>query len=242
VSSGGSEIRGAVLSGGTLDVLAGGTDGGTVIRSGGYEYVASGGTENGIKIKGGTLELASGSIAGPRPIRFTNGGTLELDSSVTFGGKISGFGVPDNLDLADIAYGSDTSLSFTEDSNDPSGTLTVTDGAHTAELTLLGQYTTSQFTLASDGHGGTLIGDPSTNGNPPGGNVHDPHDSFASDNGGKHWADMTASGIKVDSDLSKLVNAMAAYDPENLGFTPGAMTNMPDAHSLHSQIAASMHG
>jgi hypothetical protein len=33
-------------------------------------------------------------------------------------------------------------------------------GNHTANLTLLGQYATAQFTPASDGHGGVLIGDP----------------------------------------------------------------------------------
>jgi hypothetical protein len=41
-----------------------------------------------------------------------------------------------------------------------SGTLTVTDGMHTANLTLLGQYAAGQYTSATDGHGGTLIGDP----------------------------------------------------------------------------------
>jgi hypothetical protein len=35
-----------------------------------------------------------------------------------------------------------------------------TDGVHSATITLLGQYTAGQFTSASDGHGGTLIGDP----------------------------------------------------------------------------------
>jgi autotransporter passenger strand-loop-strand repeat protein/YD repeat-containing protein len=252
VSSGGSDMWASVLSGGTIGVLAGATDRGTIVRSGGYEFVASGGTENGIKIKGGTVELASESIAGASPIRFTGGGTLDLDSSVTFGGKISGFGRPDTLDLKDIAYGSSTSLSFTEAKDNLSGTLTVTDGAHTAELTLLGQYTTSQFTLASDSNGGTLIGDPRTKGNSPGdlpsepnptgGNVHDPHDWFAWGDDAKQWDDMTAGGIKIDSDLSKLVNAMAAYDPENPGFNPGAVAQMPDAQTLHSQIAASIHG
>jgi hypothetical protein len=50
-----------------------------------------------------------------------------------------------------------------------SGTLTVTDGTHTASLTLIGQYVAAQFTSASNGHGGTLIGDPpvaTTNTNP----------------------------------------------------------------------------
>jgi len=41
-----------------------------------------------------------------------------------------------------------------------SGTLTVSDGVHMAKLLLLGTYMASQFTSASDGGGGTLIGDP----------------------------------------------------------------------------------
>jgi hypothetical protein len=31
----------------------------------------------------------------------------------------------------------------------------VTDGVHTAEIVLFGQYMTGQFTSASDGHGGS---------------------------------------------------------------------------------------
>jgi trimeric autotransporter adhesin len=41
-----------------------------------------------------------------------------------------------------------------------SGTLSVTDGIHSAHVALLGQYVVGQFTLASDGGGGTKIGDP----------------------------------------------------------------------------------
>jgi hypothetical protein len=38
--------------------------------------------------------------------------------------------------------------------------LTVSDGTHTANLLLLGQYVAAQFAMSSDGHGGTLITDP----------------------------------------------------------------------------------
>ena len=41
-----------------------------------------------------------------------------------------------------------------------SGTLTVTDGTHTAHIKLTGDYTASTFVAAGDGHGGTLIHDP----------------------------------------------------------------------------------
>jgi hypothetical protein len=40
------------------------------------------------------------------------------------------------------------------------GAALITDGSHTANLTLLGNYSLSQFTSATDGHSGTVITDP----------------------------------------------------------------------------------
>ena len=40
------------------------------------------------------------------------------------------------------------------------GTLSVSDGTHTAALALLGQYVAANFHLSADGHGGTLVIDP----------------------------------------------------------------------------------
>jgi hypothetical protein len=51
-------------------------------------------------------------------------------------------------------------VTFTEAANNLSGTLMVTSGSETANLTLLGQYSTANFTLSSDGHGGTIVTDP----------------------------------------------------------------------------------
>ena len=62
--------------------------------------------------------------------------------------------------MGDIVFGKKTHATFKEDKNHLSGTLTVTDGTHTASLTLLGQYSTGDFSLSSDGHGGTMITDP----------------------------------------------------------------------------------
>jgi hypothetical protein len=36
----------------------------------------------------------------------------------------------------------------------------VSDGTHTANVALLGQYMAASFATASDGHGGTLVTDP----------------------------------------------------------------------------------
>jgi hypothetical protein len=37
------------------------------------------------------------------------------------------------------------------------GRLTITDGTHTARLTLLGQYVAGNFHVSTDGHGGTVV-------------------------------------------------------------------------------------
>ncbi len=37
------------------------------------------------------------------------------------------------------------------------GTLSVTDGSHTANIALLGQYTADEFVLSTDAIGGTLV-------------------------------------------------------------------------------------
>ena len=88
------------------------------------------------------------------------GGILQLDDLVHYGGLVAGFGKPDFIDLRDIAFGSSTTLGFTEAAGNTSGTLSVSDGVHSPSITLLGQYVVGNFTKQSDGHGGTLVGDP----------------------------------------------------------------------------------
>jgi hypothetical protein len=80
---------------------------------------------------------------------------------VSSGGTVFNSGW-DQIDLEDIAFGTMTTknghnsqVSYT--GNAVSGTLTVTDGVHTAGIQLLGYYTASEFATASDGHGGTVI-------------------------------------------------------------------------------------
>jgi hypothetical protein len=109
--------------------------------------------------------VASGGSTGSGAVTFTSaGGDLQLDASQSFHGLIAGFGSPhgvtEEIDLRDIAFGPHTKETFTEASNHQSGTLTVTDGTHTASLTLLGQYSTANFSLSRDGAGGTVITDP----------------------------------------------------------------------------------
>jgi hypothetical protein len=83
-------------------------------------------------------------------------GTLVLDEASEFDGKVSGFSGQDHLDLADIGFGAHSTLGYAANGSN-GGTLTVSDGTHTANIALLGNYIASSFTLTSDGHGGSLI-------------------------------------------------------------------------------------
>jgi autotransporter passenger strand-loop-strand repeat protein len=162
VLANGGTVNGAtVSSGGTDDVTDGGTGSGATVASGGLELVESGGIDRAVTISGGTFEVASGGSTGSSPVTFAggSGGTLRLDASLSFGGLVAGFGAGDDLDLRDISFGSATSTTFTEAASNLSGTLTITNGVSSASITLLGQYTAGQFTTASDGAGGTLIGE-----------------------------------------------------------------------------------
>jgi autotransporter passenger strand-loop-strand repeat protein len=155
----------AATVGGTQIVLSGGTASGADITAGGFELVESGGTTLGALIDGGVLEVQGGGSTGDLPVSFTkNGGDLQLDFSQFFTGTIAGFASPaavtEEIDLRDIGFDATTKLSFVEAAGGTSGTLTVTDGTNTANLTLLGQYSTANFSLASDGNGGTIITDP----------------------------------------------------------------------------------
>jgi probable HAF family extracellular repeat protein len=87
-------------------------------------------------------------------------GSLQLAQSQGFAGTIAGFGGSDQIDLGDIGFGANTTLGYTANNTNTGGTLTASDGIHTANITLLGQYTAASFATASDGHGGTTISEP----------------------------------------------------------------------------------
>jgi hypothetical protein len=124
------------------------TDGGTLI----VKSPTTGGG-NAI-IAGGTLEFSS---AADTNVDFSGSdmSMLALDESRNFTGQISDFDASDQIDLRDIAFGANTTLGYSGDAN--GGALTVSDGAITASIALLGNYMTAAFATASDGQGGTLI-------------------------------------------------------------------------------------
>jgi len=62
-----------------------------------------------------------------------------------------------SLDLRDIKFVSGAEATFAGASS--GGTLTVTDGVHTAKIKLIGNYVGTTFTASADGSGGTTITD-----------------------------------------------------------------------------------
>jgi hypothetical protein len=102
---------------------------------------------------GETLELSS-SYSGQ--ISFAaDTGTLKLDSSATFAGTVAGLAGMDTIDFADIDPTKAQQPSCSQTAK--GGTLSVTDGTHTANIALLGNYLASTFAVSSDGYGGTSI-------------------------------------------------------------------------------------
>jgi hypothetical protein len=105
---------------------------------------------------GATVEISSAS---DKQVAFLGDtGTLKLDDPSSFSGTVAGMSGRDTIDLANINFATVQSPTFS--GNSSGGTLAVTDGTHTANIALLGNYLASTFVTSSDGHGGTFVTDP----------------------------------------------------------------------------------
>jgi autotransporter passenger strand-loop-strand repeat protein len=155
VSKGGSAASIVVSGGGNLNV-AGTTTSNVTVSSGGHVLVSSGGVASGTTIAGGTVEVASGGSTGGAVTFAANSGTLQLDSN-TFSGTFAGMTAQDTIDLRHFSF---AARHVTSSITATSATLSVTDGAHVAQIILLGNYMGSTFTPSNDGFGGTSIVDP----------------------------------------------------------------------------------
>jgi probable HAF family extracellular repeat protein len=86
-------------------------------------------------------------------------GTLKIETSSGFTGTIAGqLATTDVIDLADVSYASLQTPTYS--GNNSPGTLTVSDGTHTAHLAFSGNYSTASFQTSNDGKGGTNVIDP----------------------------------------------------------------------------------
>ena len=111
----------------------------------------------GVQVNGGLADFTSYFN---QRVTFGAAGVLELSHSTAYTGTVFGFSTAGatSLDLGDIAFGAGTKASYK--GNTKVGILTVSDGVRTAQLKLIGDYTSSIFTLSDDGHGGTSVTDP----------------------------------------------------------------------------------
>jgi hypothetical protein len=108
--------------------------------------------DNGSKLELGTADNGTVTFAGGT-------GTLKIDTASSFTGTIGGqLAIGDVIDFADITTGANATIGYS--GNNSPGTLTVSDGTHTASVALLGNYSLGNFTASSDGHGGTSVVDP----------------------------------------------------------------------------------
>ena len=155
-----------VLSGGLSSIGTLKADGGNLVitRSGGGRIVNGGGNQvTGTGIISANSEMEFGGAAAT-DVSFATGstGTLRLDDSREFTGTVAGLSNVNSLDLSDVSFGANTQASY----NSSGGVLTVKQDATNpnsaaAHILLQGDYTSAVWSVTSDGHGGTLVHDPS---------------------------------------------------------------------------------
>jgi hypothetical protein len=159
VESHASAWRSIVSSGGHEVVDGGAVTKGATVSAGGVLQVAwGGGVAGGLTIAGGEAVI-NGHMYGGQTVHFTgSAGTLKLDNLAVFKAKISGLHTSlQKIELGGFAYSTSETLAWTQTGT--SGTLTVSDGAKTAQLILDGTYATGSLRLSDNKHGGTFIAD-----------------------------------------------------------------------------------
>jgi hypothetical protein len=82
------------------------------------------------------------------------GDTFAGTSTNLNGASIANWTTADTLDVTDFLP-SEVSVLYTQSAS--SGTLVVTEGTHSSDITLLGYHHASWFGVSEDQHGGTLI-------------------------------------------------------------------------------------
>ena len=101
------------------------------------------------------IELG-GLFAETITINLSAAGTLVFNHAGEFSGAVVGFNDNDQLHLTDIAAVNAT-LNYTANAAGTGGVLSVSDGTHTANIQLQGQYAADDFHSAADAAGGTSI-------------------------------------------------------------------------------------
>ena len=110
---------------------------------------------------GGTVDI-TGSVSSTGAFTFAGVGELKLGSSTTFSNTIAGLNASDTLDLLGFNAATTTGVSGSYNSGSNKTTLTVKDSSDnkTDTFTLIGNYSTSSWTVSNDGHDGVDVVDP----------------------------------------------------------------------------------
>jgi autotransporter passenger strand-loop-strand repeat protein len=173
----GGSATGAILDNGTLAFALNGTNtfaaqltgNGVLSVQGTGKLVVSNALNSNVGVNIGnssSLELAAAANAN---IVFGYQSTLKLDDSQGFTGTLTATpGYLDVIDLGDVPFVAGvTTVQFVENAAHTQGVLTVSDqagGGPTVQLTLLGDFSTGVFSIATDGqagpHPGTLVTGP----------------------------------------------------------------------------------
>jgi hypothetical protein len=141
-------------NGGTLQILDSVSNSGTLEANGGTIITNSDVTGSGDVVIGGGGH-AHFAAAFDQNVTFTGPGTFELDHSQGYGGTVSGFGTGDVIDLNDLAYSANETLTWAQASG--RGILTINDNGTIENIALNGDYTQSEFALTNDSSGGTAV-------------------------------------------------------------------------------------
>ncbi|AZE21923.1 T1SS secreted agglutinin RTX [Pseudomonas chlororaphis subsp. aureofaciens] len=128
-------------NGGDLRLLADVTGNGNATIDGDASLTFAGAAHTSVAFHGagaGSLVIAQAEAAGSLV------GILGLESD-------------DLLTFGDLAFGANTQLSYTANASGAGGLLTVDDGAHRAEVNLLGHYSAEDFQVTDGGEAGTQV-------------------------------------------------------------------------------------
>ncbi|PWJ86108.1 VCBS repeat-containing protein [Mesorhizobium loti] len=143
---------------GGLTVTGGLANSGMLLANGGDIVIHGQVTGDGDATIGNLSKLEFGG-ASSTDVTFAHdaAGTLQLDDSFDFSGRIGGITNDDRLELEDILFGAGTTAVYQANQDGSGGTLTISDGTHGTALHLVGSYDANGFKLADDGQGHTAV-------------------------------------------------------------------------------------
>ncbi|RUX29698.1 hypothetical protein EOA13_11655 [Mesorhizobium sp. M7A.F.Ca.US.011.01.1.1] len=162
IDTGGSVITNSgtleATGSGGLTITGGLANSGMLLANGGDIVIHGQVTGDGDATIGNLSKLEFGG-ASSTDVTFAHdaAGTLQLDDSFDFSGRIGGITNDDRLELEDILFGAGTTAVYQANQDGSGGTLTVSDGTHGTALHLVGSYDANGFKLADDGQGHTAV-------------------------------------------------------------------------------------